>query len=294
MNGLVILKPNGLFLPISSIDRQSTVDLLSSQVGQLNTLNLQCDVLIKSNQMQENYNNLLASRIEQSTEQIEVLTNSMNAGFANIMDFLKTTTINSSVSPNKIHQIQLIQTNLNNFVTTSTTDVTNIVTNITEITLKSPLDDIDTVESLFFNWFRDNNLMNYNPKNPNQKALLRKYSKLILYLKRFVTKESVLLLNRPEENTQLYLDWMVKLKEESKHVRINVMNFLSDYHVRVEINGKSFTKAVIDKGSLTSCYKRLEGIKLADFDNYPLYIMDNITSFNCNIVVGDITAFKLK
>ena len=85
---------NGLYLPASSIYPVSTIEILSSQIGTLNTLNVQCQVLIKANQIQENYNSVLTSRIEQSTEQIEQLTNTVNEGFANIINLLSSNTTN--------------------------------------------------------------------------------------------------------------------------------------------------------------------------------------------------------
>ena len=92
-------------------------------------------------------------------------------------------------------------------------------------------------------------------------------------------------------STQPLIDWMSRLIEESKQVRINMMKFLSDYRVRI-CNGKAFTQCVIDKGSITSSYKLLESIKLSNFKDYPLLITDGITQRNANIIDGDITAFK--
>jgi len=128
------------------------------------------------------------------------------------------------------------------------------------------LPHIATLQSLFFTWYKDD-LFNIKCNNRDEKATLKKLSKIIIYLKLFMPQERFPLLNaRPSVESTDFTTWVDSLRQCSIEVQKNTMQFLKQHHAIKDIQ----------KGTLWNAFKKFEAIPAHEIPSTRPDLIDSI------------------
>lgn len=129
---------------------------------------------------------------------------------------------------------------------------TNNISNINQILKPS------NMRSLFFIWYGDNKIFKYEPKNADERSNLKKLSKMICYMKRFLPDNTNL-------NENMSIGTVVRLGDLTE---TKLMDFIRK-------NNKDGTK-LSKKAVIWNNLKRLESITLKEFP-VPRNVIDSVT-----------------
>jgi hypothetical protein len=274
---------NQVFLPLERIANNSFAEAINTQNSVISRIDDRVAYLASSQVTQERFNSELVLSIRENSETLQQLVNHVS---------LLTTEIRSTPYTKRARTQEQQQTVMENFSATPSALPSTSSTVVEQFPVNTISNLIGTdLASLFYSWYQDDKLQSINvAQDRQQKALLRKLSKLIIYLKHFAPTDCQVLLCRPSVNLQsnTYRDWLISLRQLSNAVKDNTMRFLAGYYQRV---GNSLSTCVAKKAYIWATFKLLEKVPI---DEFPVCnIADCLTKASPSICVGnEIAVFR--
>lgn len=145
----------------------------------------------------------------------------------------------------------------------------------------SPL-KFQNLQSLFYSWYKDS-LSCYTPKDRFEKSVLKKLSKVIIYMKRFIPATCTILSSKPDPSSNMdgHRDLMRELILLIKQVEQSTMHFVGE-QIKLMDTSKALKPNTIAKAVVWSTKKLLDSIAVSKFPPSCL-VSDSITVSSENI-----------
>ena len=135
-------------------------------------------------------------------------------------------------------------------------------------------DRLRNIDTVFYTWYIEE-LWYYQGRDPDERSFLRNtISTLILYMKRFIPPDCLVLSEKPpEDQVEQRRNWVSDLRKLSLAVKKRTMDFVQDYQVTVKTT--PLRNCVLEKALTYAVRKYLMQIPVDRFP--PLQVVDNIT-----------------
>lgn len=148
-----------------------------------------------------------------------------------------------------------------------------------------------TLQSLFYSWFKDDQVTNLNTEDKQEKCVKKKISKMVIYLKHFLPATSTILQARPNaNNANAYQTWLLDLNTASFTAQEGIMKFIVESYRQLQPD-KLISKLVISKGAIWAAEKLLDKIPVGMFPRCQVH--DGITQSSPDIYnSNDISVFR--
>ena len=145
-------------------------------------------------------------------------------------------------------------------------------------------------QSLFYAWFKDDQISTFQLSDRQEKCVMKKISKMIIYLKLFLPATCTLLCSRPDR-IDAYQEWLVELRRTSSAVQESTMKFLAGACQQIDPASKPLSRCIMNRGAIWATEKLLDKIPMRLFPR--CQVQDLITKTSTHIYnSNDIAVFR--
>jgi hypothetical protein len=148
----------------------------------------------------------------------------------------------------------------------------------------------DDLQSLFYAWFKDDQISTFQVSDRQEKCVMKKISKMVIYLKLFLPATCTLLCSRPDR-IDAYQEWLVELRRTSTQVQESTMKFLATACQQLDPASKPLSRCIMNRAAIWATEKLLDKIPMRLFPR--CQVQDLITQTSTNIYnSNDIAVFR--